>query len=270
MPFELVCEDGLEQPGALGFVQPVEAERRPGRGAHLHHPGRASGLVLIGVGADQPVFCLFEEKSKRVERPGRAQPRELVRLELEGRLEIILVGLADAAVDAVGADDDVIAAQRGQIVDRAVIVDGDSHLFAALLEDLQQGQARATGESVSAAAHLAALVADDDIVPIGERIADHCEGRAVAAEELLQRFLREHDAEAESVVGAVLFMDIDLPIRTRLFCQKGQIKTAWTAAHDRDSERPFAHQFGTTAVVSISIFASRSTRPLTMMTDIVG
>jgi hypothetical protein len=138
MAFEFGGENDFEAARALVFAQLVEAEGGPDLGAHLHHPGRGAWLVLIGVRADEAVFGLLEEEGEAVERARRTQPGELVRLQFDGRLEVIFVTFAEAAVDAVGGDDDVAVGEAREIFDRCLVVDRDADVFATFLKDLKQ------------------------------------------------------------------------------------------------------------------------------------
>src|ERR1700722_11316604 len=121
------------------------------------------------------------------------------------------IRLANAAVDAVRTHDDITITEARKIFDRALIMDCNTDLLAALLQDVEERQPRAAGKAVAAAADLPALVTDDDVVPIGERIPDHRVGFGVAAQELLEHLVREHHSESERVVGPVLFVNVDFP-----------------------------------------------------------
>src|ERR1700744_6042093 len=105
---------------------------------------------------------------------------------------MFLEGFADAAVYAIGADDRIAIGETREILNGSLIMDRDSDILAALLQNSQQREARATRETVAAATHLTAFVTDNDIVPIGERAFDRGIGFRVAAKELLKRFVGEH------------------------------------------------------------------------------
>ncbi|MDZ7810803.1 MAG: hypothetical protein U5L11_12715 [Arhodomonas sp.] len=59
------------------------------------------------MGDDDAVLGLLEEVLEGVELAARAEPAEVVAAPVELWLEPVLVVLADAAVDAVGGDDQV-------------------------------------------------------------------------------------------------------------------------------------------------------------------
>ena len=141
MAFQLLRENRLQLPRTFLFAQLVEAKRFPSLRACLHHPGRVPRFILIGVRADQAMFCLLEEEGETFQRARGAEPGELVRLQRQRRLEMLLEHLADAAVDAVRAHDHTAIGQAGEIVHRRLIVDRDAHILAAPLEYLQQRKA---------------------------------------------------------------------------------------------------------------------------------
>ena len=86
---------------------------------------------------------------------------------------------------------------------------------ARVLQQHQQGAAGAAAEAVAADAVGGALVADLDVLPVGELAGDRLEARAVVALEGFQGLVAEHDAEAERIVGAVALVDGDVVRRVR-------------------------------------------------------
>ena len=243
MALELLRVDALELGRAAGLVELREPVTSPARVAHLEHPGRVSRLVLVGVRADDPVLGLAEEVVELVHRAGRAHPAEPVRLRDDRRLETVAEVLADRRVDAVGGEDHVgVGEARLQLGRRDLDaeVQGDANGPAALLEDVEQGEPRHAAEAVARATHLVALVVDRDVVPIGEFAPEALERLGVAREELLERLVREHDAEAEGVVGAVLLVDLDVPVGTLLLREQREVEPpgAATDHHDLHSSSP--------------------------------
>jgi hypothetical protein len=100
----------------------------------------------------------------------------------------------------------------------------------ALVQQPQQGRARAAAEAVAADALHRALEIDLDVVPIGEILGDCAIAVAVIGLEGLERLVREHDPEAEGVVGAVAFVDGDARLRPRLLVEDGEIEPGRAAA----------------------------------------
>ena len=87
--------------------RPFEPGALKGLGIGLENPGRASRLVLIGMGDERAPFGLLEDKGEGIERPGRAHPGELVGAEVDFGLEMLDVFFAKTAVDAVGKHDEI-------------------------------------------------------------------------------------------------------------------------------------------------------------------
>ena len=79
-----------------------------------------------------------EDEGKGIERPLRPEPDELGLAHVNAWLEVLLVALAHQTVDAVGGDDEVGVAQSLDVVDLALIMDGNAKRGATPLQDVQQ------------------------------------------------------------------------------------------------------------------------------------
>jgi len=261
--FELVGEHVLDHRQHLGLGEPVETEVAPGGFIRLDDPGGAIGLVLITVRNDQAFLGLAEEILERVEWLGRAEPGEFVRAQVEARLEVLLVLLPDARVDAVGDDDQVRVLELGDVLHVALEAHVDAELAPAVLQDVEERHARAATEAIAAGAQRLALVNDVDVAPVGEAAPDALVGDKVVGLERIERLVGEHHAEAERIVRTVSLVDRDVPARPRLLREQREVKPSRAAADDGDFH-------GTTAVASISSLASGSIKPLTSTTAITG
>src|SRR5262249_18793806 len=105
---------------------------------------------------------------------------------------------------------------------------------AALLQDLQQPPPAQRGEAVPAAGDRLALDVDVDVVPAGELALHRAVDLRVGVLDAAQGLVREHDAEAERVVGRVPFPDRDLAAGAELLGERREVQPARPAAHDRD------------------------------------
>jgi hypothetical protein len=82
-----------------------------------------------------------------------------------------------------------------------------------------------------------------NIVPIGEFLGDPAVARRIVFLEIVERCIREHDAETEGVVGAVAFVNRDVGLRPLLFEQDRRIKTGRSTADDRDPHGNLVRRF---------------------------
>ncbi len=148
---ELLGEHAFEESRRCRLVELVEAGALEGLGIGLHHPGRAAGLVLIAMRDEDAVRRFPEEEVEGVHRPVRAHPAEVIRAELDGRLELVLERLAGARVDAVGGDHEIGAAGRGLLrVGLRAVFEVDAERVRAPAENFQQHRARGAAEAVAA------------------------------------------------------------------------------------------------------------------------
>ncbi len=114
-----------------------------------------------------------------------------------------MLGIAfpGGGIDAVGRDDQVGAGDLFQSRDLVSELDANAQGTRPRLQQHQQGPPGAAAEAVATDAVHGALMADFDILPIGELTRDRVETRPVVALERFQRLVAEHDAEAERVIG---------------------------------------------------------------------
>ncbi len=220
----------------LRLFHPVEARALPGVGIGLDDPGARVLLVLIAVREQNAVLGLLEEILEGVERPGRAQPHELVRPQIHRGLEVVAVRLARARIDAVCRNDEVAVRE---ILDARFGLEVQLHaqLAAAFLQQLEQGHARAAAEAVAAAAQGAALDHDVHVAPVGEAPADRFVRGLVVIAKRPECRVGEHYAEAEGVVGAVALVDRDVPAWPSLLCEQREVQSARSAADDAHLHR---------------------------------
>ena len=92
--------------------------------------------------------------------------------QLDLRLEMLLVALANEAVDAVRGDDQIGVMKRFEIGDFAREVEFDPELATARMQDQQQRATFGAAEAVSGRSHCIAMKVEVDFVPIGEFASD--------------------------------------------------------------------------------------------------
>src|SRR5438093_14002 len=80
------------------------------------------------------------------------EPGELVRAQIDARLEVLLVALADPRVAAVGDHDEIGVGKLLEALDLALEAHLHAELAPAVLQDVEQRDARAAAEAVAARA----------------------------------------------------------------------------------------------------------------------
>ena len=174
----------LRQLVARAFlVEFFETVTLPAGLIHLEHPGRGIGLILVGMRTDDAVLGHAEEIVEFVHRTGRAHPAESVGLVRDRWLEMLGKVIADGGVDAVGRENDIGIGKlllNLRRIDAGRKVHRDVEFAAALLQNLQQGEARRAAKTIAGAADFLALEVDGDVIPVGEMISDLFVGLRVA------------------------------------------------------------------------------------------
>ena len=190
LAIEKARKDRLAPRDDRGLVHRVEPEPGPRRGRAFDDEGRAIGREAIGVGPDPPRIGLLEGESEGVELPGGAEPDEFVGALVDFDPERRRVEIADATVDAVGGDDQIVIGPGGGIGIAFMII-GDHHakLFRARRQQVEQMLAADTDETVPRRAVALAADVHLDIVPMRETIADPRCGDGVVGVQIVDRLV---------------------------------------------------------------------------------
>ncbi len=208
---QLIREEPGQEADRLVLASRVHARTPPRRLGGLHNEGGPSrGVVLVGVHPPEAVLGLAEMEGEGGEGPRRAQPDEAVGTQVDRGLERVREMVAHPAVDAVGTDHEVGVQVRPRVGHPRLEVEADAQIAATPMQQHEQRSSRQPGEAVPGRLQTAAPVVDVDVVPVMEPLLDRAQRRGVGVGDLLQRGVREHDAEAEGVVGPVAFEDRDV------------------------------------------------------------
>src|SRR6202007_2157715 len=81
--------------GRLAFVQPPKPCALEGFRVGLENPGRASRLVLIGMGNEGTPFGFLEDEGEGIEWPRRPHPGEHIGANIDLRLEMVDIFFAE-------------------------------------------------------------------------------------------------------------------------------------------------------------------------------
>src|SRR5579862_7200362 len=108
------------------------------------------GIEAIRVYGEPAVLRLLENERKCIERQRRAEPNETAEPAIELRRKGAGVGIAHAAIDTIGADQQIaLSAQRFDVLDVLLKLELDLKRASALLENLEQPFARDAAEAVT-------------------------------------------------------------------------------------------------------------------------
>src|SRR6185503_13069529 len=203
--------------------------------ARLDDHRRKLGAELIRVDLEPAVLGLLERKSKSGEALLRAQPDVTAFAHVDAGLKGRRVLLADAAVDAVGSDQQIRIGELRFIANLMLKCLLDAEARRPLLQDVEQALALDAGEAVTAGADRGAVNVNVDVVPVIEAVDDGGVRRRVRGGEPCHGLIREHHAPAERVVRLVALVDLDARPRQRLFQQDRRIQPRRPATHTDDA-----------------------------------
>ena len=151
MAVQMPGEDLLAQRDRRGLVHRVEAQAVPGRRSHLDDEGREISVEAIGMGPDPARLGFLEGEGEGVEHLAGAEPEELVPAHLDIDVEMLGMRVADAAVGAIGGDDEIIVRPVGQVRPRLVLeMQHHAQLAGPRLQDRQQPLAADADKAVPA------------------------------------------------------------------------------------------------------------------------
>ena len=233
-----IADIRTEQVGNVGDRGILVGDLQPGVGeglvGALDDQRRHVLNVAIAVRPPEavPVFDEMKGEGRKVEIG--AQPDEAVGPEIELRPEPVRPAVAGDRVDAVSCIEQVAIPQGLRVVDPLLEMHVDAEVPATVLHQQQHLDPGHAGEAVAGGFQHLALDVDVDIVPVLERPGDRLVGRRVGLAEPFHRPVGEDDAEAESVVVAVLLVDRDLRIRKGFLHQDREIQASRPAAEAVD------------------------------------
>lgn len=229
VPVEEVVEQLLQEMEAVGLAERVQAEARPGLRGALDDTGGALAAEPVGVAPDPAVLGLLEGEAEGVEHLGGAEPDVLVAAARDRAAEVVGVGLAERAVDAVRGDDQVRVGQFGCVGAGDVVLELDP--YTELLGPVgEQGEHPPPPDPEARVAPVdGPLVADDGdpVVPGHGRVGDGGRGLGVARAQLVEQPGPVRHAPAVRGARGVPLVHGDLMGGVLPLQQDREIEAAW-------------------------------------------
>jgi hypothetical protein len=156
---------------------------------------------------------------------------------IELRLEHVRASVSGQAVDAVGADHQVIG--PAQLLERRSgfqVVDLDPKFLAPFAEDRQQALPADGGEPVTARREDVAAEMNIDVVPDRKVLREALVEGGVGILDAAERLVGKYDPEPKSVVSSIAFPDLDLVAWIQQLDQRRQVEPRRPPADDREFE----------------------------------
>ena len=231
---EIFGKNCLAGAAVLVLAHRPEAEFLPGVVGAFDDEGRGVGVELIGVRPDPAVLGLLEDEGKGVvELLPRAEPDELAFAHIDVRLEDLGKRRARPRVQSIGGDHEIV---RGHVRLGIGNLRLERHLHAklvgSLLQQEEQPPAADPAESMACRDGADALVADGDIIPVGEMISNPCRAHRVVGGEVVERLRRQHDTPAERVVRLVALEHGDLVRGVAALHRDGEVEAGGAGAEN--------------------------------------
>src|SRR5690606_30002806 len=154
---------------ALFLAHVSDAGSLPGFFGGLDNEGRQHVFEAVGVRLEPAVVVFYEREGESVEYLGGAQPHKAAAAGVDVGPEGVGVAGPHQAVDAIRSNDQVgVILLRHRLVVLHIGFEHQlhTHVFAALLQDVQQLFAADADKAVPVRAHAAALEVDVDVVPV--------------------------------------------------------------------------------------------------------
>ena len=203
MAAEIVCEEPLEIRAGLLLGHRREPRPRPRRRRTLDDERACRLVELVGVRGEHAVGALAEREREAVKELVRAEPDVFVAANVDGWLESVGKPLADEAVRAVRADEQIVIAERCDVGHVRMKTLLDAERLAAVSQNLEKRQPADPGEPVASNADPLATMDDVDVVPGLPFIGEGLRRRRVVIVQVPEGLIREDDAPSERVVAAV-------------------------------------------------------------------
>ena len=209
--------------------------REPGLLAGLDDHGRELAAELVGVDLEPAVLGPLEGESEGVELLFDAEPNVTAAAYVDRRVKSRRVPGADAAVDAVGADDQVRIGELAVVRNIALEIQRGAQRGRALLQDTEQAHPANPAEPVPAAPQHFATEVHFDVVPVMEGLDDRAMSLRVRRPEVVQGLVGKHDTPAEGVVSPVALVYLDPCSRQRLAKQDRRVQSRRTGPQAYDT-----------------------------------
>ena len=166
--------------------------------------------------------------------PG-SEPDVLAGTHIDVGFENISGGGTDFGIDAVGSDDQVVVAVNLDGADLGLEVQDDAERLGPVLQDTEQGVAADPAEAMTPGTLHGAAIVDGDVVPIDEVLANFGSAFRVVAGKVGERFVGQHDAPTEGVIGLVALDHDNVVPGIPEFHQDREIKARRSATQTRDT-----------------------------------
>src|SRR5579884_1632714 len=228
-------ENALAQGDGCAEIHAVETGAQPVLLRSFDDEGGPIFIEAIGVQVEPAPFGFAEIEREGVELFARPQPDETIGPNLNVGPEYVFVFAPRGRGDAIRGNNEVIV--RGVIV-RIFDFGFKDEVYAqacgALLQNLEQLDARDPAETMAAGGCLGAFEEDVDVVPVPEGAGNGAMSFRIGLSESVHGFVGEDDAPAEGCIGAIALDHGHIPIGIGLFRQNGKVQAGRTATQAND------------------------------------
>ncbi len=238
MALQVVGKELLAKRNRLRLIGLVQAVRQPHVLGALHDEGRGVFIEFVDVGLKPAVLGFLKVEGEGVVQAMRAQPDVAVGAHHDVGLEVRLVLVANAGVDAVAGNDEVGIGKIG--VRHHLLFKHQLHaqLLAAGLQDVEEFFAPNAHKAVTPRSDAAALEQQLDVVPVVEGLLNFVGRGPIPQAHVVHGGVGEHHPPAKGVVGPVALHHPHPMRRVELFHQNREIQAGWPTADANNVHAP--------------------------------
>lgn len=233
---EVIPENLLTDGNALilGFF--AETVGIPGLLAAFNDESRGFGIELIGMSPDPALRCFLEDEGESIIKFRlRAEPGEFQLPVIHIRFEHILMRGANAGIQPVTGDDDIILLRKFlRALKFALKAQFNAEFARPILKEEEKLLAPDAAKTMAGGNRALSGMNDSNIIPIGEMFPDRrCQFRVIFGE-VIEGLVRENHTPAESVIKAVALDHHNFSRRITSLHRDRKIETGWPPAETRN------------------------------------
>ena len=209
----------------------------PGCRIAFDQEGAHVGRIAVVMGVERAELGLDKALRQRLEAFGGAVPGELVRRPRYRGAELAFETPSQQGVQAIGANDQVVADQFVRGLDRGGVVRRDPDCGDALLQGVEQIEPADRGEADAVDLDAFATQVQGNVFPALHSRSDGLDRLGIVGAQEFERLFGEHHAKSPGGAGGILLEQVDMGVGVPLLPQIGEVEAAGASTDHGDTQR---------------------------------